>query len=45
MLVVDGMGGLPDSRSGKTELETAVTPNLDALAQKHLRIVRSVSPR
>ena len=36
LLVVDGMGGLPDSRSGKTELETAVTPNLDALAQKSI---------
>jgi 2,3-bisphosphoglycerate-independent phosphoglycerate mutase len=31
MLVIDGLGGLPDSKSGKTELESARTPNLDAL--------------
>jgi 2,3-bisphosphoglycerate-independent phosphoglycerate mutase len=31
MLVIDGLGGLPDS-SGKTELETAYTPNMDKLA-------------
>lgn len=32
MLVVDGLGGLPDPATGKTELETAYTPNLDQLA-------------
>lgn len=32
LLVMDGLGGLPDPRTGKTELETADTPNLDALA-------------
>jgi 2,3-bisphosphoglycerate-independent phosphoglycerate mutase len=32
MLVADGLGGLPIERGGKTELETARTPNLDALA-------------
>jgi 2,3-bisphosphoglycerate-independent phosphoglycerate mutase len=32
MLVVDGFGGLPDPKTGLTELETARTPNLDALA-------------
>jgi 2,3-bisphosphoglycerate-independent phosphoglycerate mutase len=32
MLVIDGLGGLPDSKSGKTELESARIPNLDALA-------------
>jgi len=32
MLVADGLGGLPLSPGGKTELETAQTPNLDALA-------------
>lgn len=32
MLVADGLGGLPMSPGGKTELETAKTPNLDALA-------------
>jgi 2,3-bisphosphoglycerate-independent phosphoglycerate mutase len=32
MLVMDGLGGLPLEPGGKTELETARTPNLDALA-------------
>lgn len=32
MLVADGLGGLPMTPGGKTELETANTPNLDALA-------------
>jgi len=32
LLVIDGLGGLPHSRTGKTELETAKTPNLDKLA-------------
>ncbi|MCA9133075.1 MAG: 2,3-bisphosphoglycerate-independent phosphoglycerate mutase, partial [Planctomycetales bacterium] len=32
MLVGDGLGGLPLTPGGKTELETAQTPNLDALA-------------
>jgi 2,3-bisphosphoglycerate-independent phosphoglycerate mutase len=30
LLIIDGLGGLP--RNGKTELETARTPNLDQLA-------------
>jgi 2,3-bisphosphoglycerate-independent phosphoglycerate mutase len=34
MLVLDGLGGLPDPQTGKTELETARIPNLDALAAK-----------
>jgi 2,3-bisphosphoglycerate-independent phosphoglycerate mutase len=34
LLVIDGLGGLPDPRTGKTELETASTPNLDRLATK-----------
>ncbi len=34
MLVVDGLGGLPDPKTGKTELETAVIPNLDAVATR-----------
>ncbi len=33
-LVADGLGGLPLSPGGKTELETAATPNLDALAAR-----------
>ncbi|MCL2679352.1 MAG: 2,3-bisphosphoglycerate-independent phosphoglycerate mutase [Dehalococcoidia bacterium] len=31
LLVIDGLGGIPDI-SGKTELETAHTPNMDKLA-------------
>ena len=34
MLVADGLGGLPQQPGGKTELETANTPNLDALAKR-----------
>ena len=34
MLVADGLGGLPWEAGGKTELEAAKTPNLDALAAK-----------
>ena len=32
LLVMDGLGGLPQTPDGKTELETAHTPNLDKLA-------------
>lgn len=32
MLVMDGLGGLPMTLDGKTELETAHTPNMDKLA-------------
>ncbi|MCA9073456.1 MAG: 2,3-bisphosphoglycerate-independent phosphoglycerate mutase [Planctomycetaceae bacterium] len=32
LLVADGLGGLPLEPGGKTELETAKTPNLDTLA-------------
>lgn len=34
LVVMDGLGGLPHPDSGLTELETAVTPNLDALAAR-----------
>ncbi|NBX30089.1 2,3-bisphosphoglycerate-independent phosphoglycerate mutase [bacterium] len=34
MLVADGLGGLPMEAGGKTELETAKTPNLDRLAAR-----------
>lgn len=34
MFVADGLGGLPQKPGGKTELETAKTPNLDKLASE-----------
>jgi len=34
MVILDGLGGLPREPGGKTELETAVKPNLDALAER-----------
>ena len=34
LLVMDGLGGLPHPDTGLTELETALTPNLDLLARK-----------
>jgi len=34
MLVADGLGGLPMEPGGRTELETAATPNLDRLAAR-----------
>jgi 2,3-bisphosphoglycerate-independent phosphoglycerate mutase len=34
MLIMDGLGGLPLQPGGKTELETACTPNLDRLAEQ-----------
>lgn len=34
LLVADGLGGLPLEPGGQTELETARTPNLDALARE-----------
>lgn len=33
-LVIDGLGGLPHAETGRTELETARTPNLDKLASE-----------
>jgi 2,3-bisphosphoglycerate-independent phosphoglycerate mutase len=35
LLIIDGLGGLPvEGSGGETELETASTPNLDALADR-----------
>jgi 2,3-bisphosphoglycerate-independent phosphoglycerate mutase len=34
LLVMDGLGGLPREKNGKTELETAHTPHLDQLARQ-----------
>ncbi len=36
LLVIDGVGGLPMKEGGLTELETARTPNLDALAARSI---------
>ncbi len=36
LLVMDGLGGIPDPQTHKTELETAYTPNLDRLAQQSI---------
>ncbi|HEX78048.1 MAG TPA: 2,3-bisphosphoglycerate-independent phosphoglycerate mutase [Dehalococcoidia bacterium] len=45
LLVIDGLGGLPHPETGKTELETAHTPNLDALAREGLcGLIDPVSP-
>jgi 2,3-bisphosphoglycerate-independent phosphoglycerate mutase len=34
LLTIDGLGGLPDPATGKSELETASIPNLDRLASR-----------
>lgn len=34
LLVIDGLGGLPDPATGRTEMESARIPNLDALARE-----------
>jgi len=45
MLVIDGLGGLPDAKAGRTELETARTPNLNQLAKKSIcGLIDPVSP-
>lgn len=36
LLVIDGLGGLPDPHTGRTELETASTPALDRLAERSI---------
>lgn len=47
-VVLDGIGGLPDT-SGRTELEAADTPNLDALAREsacglHVPVAYGITP-
>ena len=45
LLVIDGLGGLPHPETGKTELETAQTPNLDRLAREGIcGLIDPVSP-
>src|SRR5437870_592717 len=36
LFVMDGLGGFPHRDTGKTELETARTPNLDAMARESI---------
>ena len=45
LVMIDGIGGLPHPLSGKTELETALTPNLDFLTSKgNCGLIDPVSP-
>ncbi len=49
LLVMDGLGGLPLTPDGLTELETAKTPNLDRLAREgstglSIPVARGVAP-
>lgn len=49
LLVMDGVGGLPDPLTGKTELETANKPNIDKLVVRGMLglshpIARGVTP-
>jgi 2,3-bisphosphoglycerate-independent phosphoglycerate mutase len=49
LLVADGLGGLPHPDTGATELETARTPHLDALAAEgvtglHVPIAPGITP-
>ncbi len=45
MLILDGLGGLAQELDGKTELETARTPHLDALAaQSALGLTQPIGP-
>jgi len=49
LLVMDGVGGLPRTPDGLTELETAKTPNMDALAKSgssglSIPVARGVAP-
>jgi len=45
LLVIDGLGGLPLSDNGNTELETASTPHMDALASRSLcGMIDPISP-
>src|SRR6476469_4147788 len=49
LLVADGLGGLPLEPGGKTELESARTPNLDALVREgvcglHTPVLPGITP-
>ena len=49
LVVLDGLGGLPHPETGRTELESASTPNLDALASisaigLHIPVTHGIAP-
>ena len=45
LVVIDGLGGLPHPQTGKTELETAHTPNLNHLASNGIcGLIDPISP-
>lgn len=49
MIVMDGLGGLPLEHNGKTELESANTPNMDRLAKEGslggtIPVLRGITP-
>jgi len=45
LVVIDGLGGLPNPETGRTELETAHTPNLNHLASNGIcGLIDPVSP-
>jgi 2,3-bisphosphoglycerate-independent phosphoglycerate mutase len=44
LLVMDGLGGLPSSEGGLTELEKASTPNMDALAERGICGLHTLGP-
>ncbi|GAI42264.1 unnamed protein product, partial [marine sediment metagenome] len=45
LLIIDGVGGLPHSQTGKTELESAKKPNLDQIAKESIcGLIDPVSP-
>lgn len=45
LLIIDGVGGLPHPKTGKTELESAEKPNLDQIAKESIcGLTNPVSP-
>ena len=44
LLVMDGLGGLPMQEGGETELESAHTPNMDALAKRGICGLHTLGP-
>lgn len=49
LIVMDGLGGLPLEPAGRTELESAATPNLDRLAGRaalglHVPVTHGIAP-